>query len=248
MIVWQYLRGMAFYVGFASSAIVWGPFSCLVGLCLPYDRRHAFVIRNWVGFVLWWLKICCGISVSVEGLEQLQNRAGILLVRHQSTWDALFAQMLVTPATTVIKQGLLSIPFFGWAFWVTRPIVVKKRNRASTLRQLLDQGQVRLQQGIWVTLFPEGARMGTAPVGDFQPGGAMLAERSGVPVYIVAHNGGQHWPRHGLRKLPGEIKLTVSAPLHAKGKTAKQINAEAFEWMKEAMDTLDCISTESDAL
>lgn len=238
MIAFQYVRSLAFYLGFVVSTILWGSFSFLVGMCLPYARRHEFVIRTWVRFVLWWLRICCDIRTTVEGLEHLENGTGILLVKHQSSWDALFSQLLVSPSTTVIKQSLLHIPFFGWAFSVTKPIVINRRKRVSSLRQLLDQGKVRLQQGIWITLFPEGARMGTAPVADFQPGGSMLAADTNAPVYVVAHNGGHCWPRSGLRKISGRIQVRISAPIESNDKSAKEINSLAFDWMRNAMDEL----------
>ena len=235
MIVLQYARSLAFYFGFVTSTILWGSFSFLVGLCLPVVKRHEFVIRTWVRFVLWWLQVCCNIRTSVEGREHLENGTGILLVKHQSSWDALFSQLLVSPSTNVIKRSLLHIPFFGWAFRVTKPITINRSNRASSLRQLLEQGTERLQQGFWITLFPEGGRTGTGPVADFQPGGALLAAGSGSLVYVVAHNGGHCWPRHGLRKISGEIRVRISEPISAEDKSAKEINAAALGWMRSAM-------------
>jgi 1-acyl-sn-glycerol-3-phosphate acyltransferase len=83
----------------------------------------------------------------------------VLLVKHQSTWEALFIQTLVSPQTTLIKKELLWIPFFGWAFALLRPIAIDRNRPLGALRQLIDRGSARLDEGIWVTLFPEGTRL-----------------------------------------------------------------------------------------
>ena len=74
--------------------------------------------------------------------------------------------------------------------------------------------------------------------GRYNPGGAMLAVRSGVDVLPVAHNAGEFWPRRGFLKRPGVIEVVVGPVIPTSGKRAKQVNQEAAQWIESAMATL----------
>ncbi|MCH2336191.1 MAG: 1-acyl-sn-glycerol-3-phosphate acyltransferase [Pseudomonadales bacterium] len=163
----------------------------------------------------------------------------VLLVKHQSTWEALFVQTLVHPQTTLIKKELLWIPFFGWAFALLRPIAIDRGRRHGALRQLIDQGCARLEEGTWVTLFPEGTRLATGQSAPMQRGGAALASASGTPVIVVAHNAGHCWPPHSFKKRAGTIQVRISSPISTKGKKSKEINLLAEDWLRQTMQELD---------
>ena len=234
-----FLRSCVFYVGYVGSTILWGFWASITGWFLPRQHRSNYVIVIWVSFVLWWLRWSCGITVKIEGLEHLREPAGILFMKHQSTWDALFSQTLIQPQTTVIKKHLLQIPFFGWAFAVTRPILIDRNQRLSSLRNMIEQGKSKLAQNVWVTLFPEGTRIRTGEIGKFHPGGAFLATASGANIHVVAHNGGRHWPLHKFVKYPGEIQVRISAAIPSVGETPSTINEKAAVWMRSAMKQLE---------
>ena len=234
-----FLRSVLFYIGYVGATILWGFFASITGWFVFKSHRADYVIVPWVSFVLWWLRLTCGISVKVEGLEHLSDSANVLFVKHQSTWDALFSQLLVRPQTTVIKQHLLMIPFFGWAFAVTKPIVIKRQKKLSSLRNMIEQGKSKLADGVWVTLFPEGTRIEPGRIGRFHPGGAILAASTGANVHVVAHDGGHYWLLHKFTKHPGEIRLRVSRPISGDGRTADEINDEAEAWMRQEMAQLE---------
>ncbi len=234
-----WVRSLLFYTGYVLSTALWGTSLTLIAQFLPSRLRFKAVIPPWVGFVIWWLKITCGIRVEVQGREHLGKDAGILFIKHMSTWDALYSQLLVSPQTTIIKRKLLWIPCFGWAFWVTDPISIDRELRMSALRYIVAEGCKRLAKGIWVTLFPEGTRVAPGEVGNFQRGGAMLAERSRVKIYFVAHNGGRFWRHKSFIKYPGTIRLCISPPQEVGNRSAKEFNAYAEDWMREQMAKLD---------
>ena len=234
-----FVRSLVFYIGYVGSTILWGLFASITGWFVPRKLRFEYVIVTWVSFVLWWLRLICGISVKVEGQENLTGSAGVLFVKHQSTWDALFSQLLVRPQTTVIKKHLLMIPFFGWALAVTNPIRIDRNQKLSSLRNVLEQGKSKLAQNVWVTLFPEGTRVKAGEIGKFHPGGAMLAAATGASVHVVAHNGGRHWPLHDFIKYPGQVRVCVSDAISSVGRSATDINQEAEAWMRRTMGQLD---------
>lgn len=221
------LRAALFYLGYATATIVWGALGAVVGPLLPFRRRFSFVVGRWTGFCLFWLRLTCGIRHRIIGLEHVPERACIVLCRHESTWETLFLQQLFSPQATLIKRELLNIPFFGWAFRTLRPIAIDRSQPRKALRTLVQEGSQRLQDDIWVVLFPEGTRMPSGEVGRFQPGGAALAAATGVPVLVVAHNAGQCWPAHRFVKRPGVIEVRIAPPIDSAGRTSKDINADA---------------------
>ena len=238
-------RSLLFYFGLVVVTIIWGSWATITGNFVPHARRFRYVIVTWTGFVLWWLRLTCGIKHEIEGMENLEEGPGVLLVKHQSTWDALFSQTLVSPQSTVIKRTLLYIPFFGWAFWMTNPIAINRTRRVGSIRRMIRMGKERFSAGYWITLFPEGTRVETGQVGRFQSGAAMLAIALGAPVFVVAHNGGHCWQLKRWLKQPGTIQVRISPPIPTKGKSTQQVSAEAERWMREAMAEIDPESYES---
>ena len=207
------LRAFAFYAGYASMTVFWATLSLLVAWPLSLPRRFAFVVGCWTRIALWWLRVTCGVRARVRGLENLPATPCILLVKHQSTWETLWVQTLVTPQTTLIKRELLRIPFWGWAYSLTRPIAIDRASPSAALRQFVEQGEDRLRRGMCVTLFPEGTRLPAGARRKFQRGGAALAAATGAPVVVIAHNAGTFWPARGFLKNPGVVQVEISAPV-----------------------------------
>lgn len=235
-----YLRSLLFYIGYIGSTILWGSFATMVGVFLPLRVRFNFVIPPWTGFVIWWLKITCRIDVQIEGLENLQRaEPAIIFFKHQSTWDALYSTLVVSPQATIIKKELLWIPFFGWAFWVTKPIAIDRSQRLSSMRQMVRTSEARLNEGDWITIFPEGTRGEPGKVNPFQPGGAIIATTTKRDVIVIAHNCGYYWPRGQFCKKPGTIKVRVSPPFSVDGKSHRDLTSETESWMRQAVSELN---------
>ena len=232
------LRSLTFYLGYVPFTVAWATISLTVAWAMPLRQRCDFIIGRWTRAVLWWLKITCGIRVQASGLERIPDAPCIVFVQHQSTWETLWVQTLVGLQTTLVKRELLRIPFWGWAFALTQPISIDRSQRASALRQLIEQGEERLRRGITVTLFPEGTRIAPGGVGRFQLGGAALAAATGAPVVVVAHNAGLRWPAHRFHKQPGTIAVEVSEPFLTEGKSAKEINRLCERWLRDAQHRL----------
>ncbi len=232
-------RAALFYLGYIFSTVVWGSLSVAIAWSMPPKARFLFVIGAWTRFVLWWLAVTCGIRTHVRGREHLPDTACILLVKHQSTWDTLFVQTLLSPQTTLIKRELLWIPFFGWAFSLLKPIAINRHARVDAFRQLMQVGADRIREGFSVTLFPEGTRMPWGKQGRFRPGGAALASSTGAPVLVVAHDAGRYWPAHRFIKNPGIIEVRISPAIEAKGEKSHKINELAETWLRREMSELE---------
>lgn len=229
------LRSVLFYLGYAALTVIWGTLSVMVGWVLPHRARFQFIIGIWTRLCLWWLRVTCGISHRIIGLENIPDQPCVVLCRHESTWETLFLQTLLAPQATIIKRELLWIPFFGWAFALNKPIPIDRSSPRAALRRLIKVGQDRLKERIWVVLFPEGTRMPTGEVGRFQAGGATLAAAADAPILVIAHNAGSHWPAHQLIKNPGTIEVRIAEPIRTNGRDSKTLTDEARRLMTETL-------------
>jgi len=81
-----------------------------------------------------------------------------------------------------------------------------------------------LEAGRVVVLFPEGTRSRDGTVGEFRPGVALLAEKSGASVVPVRIRGGEKvFPKGAKFPRPGRISVTFGAPMTiAPGEDARE--------------------------
>lgn len=201
---------------------------------LPYRVRYRF-ITLWTHLNLWWLELVCGIRCDVQGLEHIPSGGGIVMAKHQSTWETMALQRWFSPQTWVLKRELMRLPFFGWAMAMLEPVAIDRSARTEAVRQMCEEGAERLKDGRWVVIFPEGTRMPPGQRGRYRIGGGVLAERTGALVVPVAHNAGEFWGRNAFLKWPGVIQVRIGPPISPQGKSAAQIVQEAESWIEAQM-------------
>jgi 1-acyl-sn-glycerol-3-phosphate acyltransferase len=59
-----------------------------------------------------------------------------------------------------------------------------------------------------------------------------LAAQEGRKIVPVAHNAGYFWPRRGLIKKPGTIRVVIGPPIDAAGRDAREVNEEVQAWIE----------------
>ncbi len=213
------------------SALAW---STVIVLCgwLPVAQLHTLA-RSWARFNLWLLRSLCGLDWIVEGRENIPHEgAHITMWKHSSSWETI-AQMLVFPAQAwVIKRELYWIPVVGWAIWLLRCIGIDRGAGHRAVKQVLDQGRARLEAGTWVLIFPEGTRVAPGETCRYGVSGALLASQTGAMLVPVAHNAGDFWPRRGLLKKPGLIRVVIGPPIEARGRDPRELSAALQEWIE----------------
>lgn len=220
--------------------------SCLITapilfLCwsLPFSMRNK-IAELWAKFVILSVRLCCGITHEVEGLEHIKNlKSAVVLSKHQSAWETIAYKTILPPQTSLLKRSLLWFPIWGWGLATLRPIAIERNNQREALRILVEKGKQCLDDGIWVITYPEGTRTAPGTQKPFSAGGAMLAQKTGYPVIPIAHNAGTLWPRYSFFKYPGIIKVKIGPVIDTNGKKAKEINAEAEAWINKAMLDLE---------
>jgi len=230
-----YLRAALYAIGFYLVTIIYA-FPCLlIGPLLPFRARFRFLTAiNY--FYIAWLRICCNLGVELKGRENLPTEGSYVVVaNHQSEWETLYFQILIRPQAVVLKRELLRIPLFGWALALLRPIALDRSNRREALKQLLRQGQQRLDAGIPLLIFPQGTRVPVGKMGKLNKGGAILAASRGVPIVPVAHNAGLYWPGKSFIKYPGRVQVEVGPAIPTEGRSADEVHAEVAAWLERAM-------------
>jgi len=230
------LRSLIFYLGLVIATILMLPISILM---LPFTLAKRFsVISRWSVFVLWWLKLTCNLEHEVEGSENIPDGAGIIICKHQSAWETLTLQLVFPAQIWIVKRELLWIPIYGWALATMQPIAINRAPATKALRQIVSEGCKRLEQGLWLVIFPEGTRVAPGEREEYQPGGGIIAQKSAYPVVPVAHNAGYFWPRNSISKWPGKIKMVIGPVIDTKNKKAAEITREAEDWIESTVDSL----------
>lgn len=230
------LRSLIFALIQAVTTVVFSLFSLLTFPLAPVPRNR--LLAAWARFMIWLSRPLLGIRYRVEGLEHLPAGPVILLAKHQSAWETIAFQVIFPPLCFVLKKELLRLPFFGWGLAMTSPIAIDRAAGREALREIEAQGRKRLEDGLWVTIFPEGTRMAPGERGKYNIGGAWLAAKTGVPVIPVAHNAGRVWPKNAFLKRSGEITVRVGPAIATAGRKAAEINAEAEAWIEGRMAEL----------
>ncbi len=219
-----YLRSLLYLIGQSVTAVI----ISLIAICcffLPSLTR-AKIISIWARFNIWSLRILCGIRFRVSGVENIPSQPSVIIANHQSAWETLCFQLIFPAQSYLLKKELLWLPFFGWGLAMNRPIAINRAKKTKALDYLIKQGSIRLNEGRWLVIFPEGTRMLPGSPGKFQVGGAMIAAQSGREIVPVAHNAGLFWPKNGFLKYPGVIDVIIAPTIETEGKKTREINQQ----------------------
>lgn len=231
------MRRFFFYLLYTPSMMVCGVLTSTVGLLLPYRLRMELSTLWNLLMVRALLPLVIGSQPRFEGLENLPQEPYVAVSNHQSEWETLCLMRLLRPATVVLKQSLLSIPFFGWGLRATRPIPIDRSNPREALRQINRIGCERLRQGSNVLIFPEGTRVPPGEVGTYKRAAARLAIDAGSPLVPIVHNAGDCWQRGGIFH-PGIIRVRVGAPIDPRGRSADELMLEVEQWTRTTLAEL----------
>ena len=221
-----FLRSFIFYIGYLGSGLLASFLACVLGPFLSLNNRLRF-FSLWPKFANWFLYITCNIKLTVVGEEHIPTQPCVIVSNHQGQWETFSMQYLFHPLCTLLKRELLYIPLWGWAMSLLRPIAINRSKPKQAILQTLDEGSKRLQEGLFVLLFPEGTRVEAGKVGHYARSSFELAKRNNVKVLPICHNSGDCWPAHKFIKQPGTIKLFIGEPIEVvdSRKSAEEVRA-----------------------
>ena len=231
-----YLRSLIFYIGYLGSGLLASFLACAIGPFLSLNSRLKF-FSLWPRFANWFLYVTCKVKLIVEGEENIPTQPCVIVSNHQGQWETFSMQYLFHPLCTLLKRELLYIPLWGWAMSLLRPIAINRSKPKQAILQTLDEGSERLQEGLFVLLFPEGTRVEAGKVGNYARSSFELAKRNSVKVLPICHNSGDCWPAHKFIKQPGTIRLLIGETIEVEDskKSAEQVRA----WTEKNLNLSD---------
>ncbi|MGD8641287.1 MAG: lysophospholipid acyltransferase family protein [Gammaproteobacteria bacterium] len=233
---------MVYIRSFIFNLIMIGtvPLFVLPGFLLypfPYEVRYAF-LSQWARTIVVWLRVICKLKHEVIGAENIPEGPAIIFCKHQSAWETIALQTIFPPQVWVLKRELIRVPIFGWALAMLESIAIDRKSGRKAVEQIVEQGRQRLDTGKWIVVFPEGTRVAPGQRKKFGIGGAVLAEQTGYPVVLVAHNAGDFWRRRSIVKRAGVIKVVIGPTIDPAGKTAAEIKNIAEQWINDTVEDI----------
>jgi 1-acyl-sn-glycerol-3-phosphate acyltransferase len=209
-------------------------FFVIASTFLPFPKRFVLA-RVWAVVLLKVLKWTCRLDYVVEGKENLPEGNHIALWKHSSSWETIAMAVVFPRQVWVLKRELQWIPFVGWGIRQLHAIAINRRAGQSAVAQVVEQGKQRLEEGDWIIIFPEGTRMALGQTRKYGVSGALLASETGRLIVPVAHDAGRYWPRRGMLKKPGTVRVKIGPPIECAGRSAREINELAQNWIESEL-------------
>lgn len=149
----------------------------------------------------------------------------VFVSNHMSILETFVLPCLIQPyrdVTFVIKESLLSFPFFKHVMRSRNPITVARNNPREDLKTVLNEGQSRINANISVIIFPQTTRSVNFDPKKFNSLGVKLAKRCKVPIIPVvlktdAWGTGSKFKDFGKVRPNKTVHITFSDPLIVKG-------------------------------
>jgi 1-acyl-sn-glycerol-3-phosphate acyltransferase len=163
----------------------------------------------------WLILKTCGVSVEVEGRENLISGCTYVLAsNHQSLFDTpiLFA-CLPLSFRILYKKSLNRIPFLGWHLFLSGHVGVERESPAKA-SESLDRAAARIRAGTSVAVFPEGTRSYNGAMRPFRKGSFRLALKAATPVVPLTISGSHLVMKRGkVTVYPRKVRLTIGEPM-----------------------------------
>src|ERR1700749_1471682 len=151
--------------------------AALIGIPWTLLRGNFKLMYRMGMAVTGWGPRAAGIKLRVVGLENIPpGRSCIFMSNHVSNLDAPLLLPNVPGRTSIfLKKQLMDIPLLGYAMHLGRYVPVSRGHSREDATQSVDAAIKVLQDGLHMTLFPEGTRSPDGNLLPFKKGGFFLA-------------------------------------------------------------------------
>ncbi len=185
-----------------------------------------------------------GCHIEVQGIKYIHTTKEpcVIIANHMSTLETFVLPSIIQPwkpTTFVIKNSLLSYPFFGDVLRSRDPITIERINPRKDFSVILEEGLKRLKSGISIIIFPQSTRSTNFIPEKFNSIGIKLAKYAHVPVIPLALKS-DAWGNGYLIKDFGRIQtkktihFTFSNPIHIIG-NGKQEHEDICNFIKTSI-------------
>lgn len=132
-----------------------------------------------------------GVKMDISGIANIERQDGpvVFIGNHMSMMETMVLPVIiqpVRPVTFVVKESLLSYPFFKHIMKSRNPVAVSRTNPRQDLKVVMTEGVDRLRAGISVIVFPQTTRSHSFDPEQMSSIGVKLAKKAGVPVIPLA--------------------------------------------------------------
>ncbi|QRN41351.1 MAG: 1-acyl-sn-glycerol-3-phosphate acyltransferase [Neisseriaceae bacterium] len=166
----------------------------------------------WSRTALWGLKKIVGLSFEVKGMENIpKDRVYITVANHQSGMETSAIYSFSPISVYILKQELLSIPLLGFGLYLTNQIPIK-RGDPNSRKNMLKIAKEKVEDGLGISIFPEGTRIQPGKYVAYKRGAAHLAKDLKLDLLPIAHNCGEFYSK-GLKKYPGKATFIIGKPI-----------------------------------
>jgi len=160
--------------------------------------------------VSWFIRIIMNIlcKIDARSLRQLPKRGPCIVVTNHINFlevPLLYTRLMPRNICALVKAETWNNPLLGFLGNLWNAIPINRgaidRKALSTAREVLDEGGI-------LVVAPEGTRSGDGRLRRGRPGVVLLALNSGIPVFPLAHYGGETFWRNfrSFRRTPFTVK------------------------------------------
>jgi len=236
------MSSLRFYAGLFGSAVPWLCHKAAAGQCDD---------SAWVYASVWTAELIesVGCTVMIDGMDQITATDGpcIFVANHMSTLETFMLPSIIRPrrpVTFVVKESLVSMPFFGAVMRSRDPIVVGRTNPREDLNAVLEGGVVRLERGISLIIFPQSTRTNTFDPQHFNSIAVKLARKAHVPLVPLALKTDAWGQGKNIKELGPirggmPVRYRFAAPIAVRGNGKEEhkaicdyIGRQLLEWQK----------------
>ena len=172
-----------------------------------------------------------GIKVHLHGFDHIRpGQSYVITANHLSHFDIwVLYGWLGLDLRWVMKQELRKVPVIGVSCAALGHVFIDRSNREAALASL-NAAREEITAGTSILFFPEGTRSRDGSLKPFKKGAFNMALDLQLPILPVTIDGTwQILPPGSLQLTPGEVHITVHAPVAVKGRSEADLDDLADE-------------------
>ncbi len=193
------------YLSLAVVAIVFAPWAL-------FSRRGAHAaVKAFSGWVLFSLRILCGLRVELRG--SVPAIEAVIASKHQSFLDIIVLCNAAPKPKFVMKRELIYAPFLGQYALRIGCIPVNRGKRGAAVAKMKADVAGGTSTPGQLIIYPQGTRVAPGAYLPYKIGTGLLYAQLGQPCTPVATNVGLFWPKRGILRKPGVAVVEFLPPI-----------------------------------
>lgn len=152
-------------------------------------------IKIWIKGIFLLLRVFCGVTHEIRGLEKLSNEPLIIISKHQSAFETFALFYYLEKSFFIHKKQLFYIPIFGQYLLKSNMVSIDRTGQASAMRKMITDVKNKLDDGSTIIIFPEGTRKKPWSTPDYKSGFIGIYKTAKRKLQPVALNSGLCWPK-----------------------------------------------------